>query len=412
MKRYRAFYVIAAAACLAMAATACGKGNSTAAGSSGKCTVVFGANTEVSGDMQTYGAPAAQGLEAAAKNINAAGGVKVGNKHCKFVAEIADNRSDPSDVYTATQQVVDAHAIAALGPDLNDDVAYAAYKKAGVIDFAVETDLAADLANHPKQYPLLVSMIPDSFSYQYSDMLRTIQAEPSIKTVALIYPDDELGQSSDQLFVQILKRFPQLKLVANVSFPDGTSDYSTFLTKIRQAHPDLLLSGATSEDDPVIIQQAAGLGVAKYYESQVMTAQSVLALHGLGNTPVLLTTFAPTYSTAETLPGQHPSVIFGHGPVPLVPGAAIVLYYAAYIVKQAVTAAGSLNPQAVFKHLVGQSYTGPFGTCAMVKGFMDCSIPFITVVGKTVKVENYLTPDQAKPSATYICISGVCKTSS
>ncbi len=399
--------VSALSACGTTASSGSGLGNSS------KCAVVFGANTEVSGSEQTYGGPAAEGLRAAAAAINRAGGVMVGGRHCTFVAEIADNRSDPSQVYTATQQVIDDHAIAALGPDLNDQVAYAAFRRAGVIDFSVESDLAADLKSHPSSYPLLVSLIPDQLTEHAEYFRQAVAAEPGIRRVALLYAGNELGQAEDQTTVQALRAVPGLKLVSNLSFPDGTTDFSTLLTKIRGSRPDLLFSLAGSQGDPEVISQAVPLRVAKYYMSETMTAEAVLQLRGIGNTTVLLPTFAPTYSQAETLPTDHPSVIFGHRPVPLVPGAAIVLYYAAWLVKQAVERADSTQPQAVFRSLVGQSYTGPFGTCRMSRQlFMTCSTVFIVVKGRQLTVDEFASPYSSTPAEVFACSDDKCRAES
>src|SRR6266567_7347962 len=70
-----------------------------AGGGSSNCSVVFGTNTEITGPFEAYGGPAALGLVAAAKAINAAGGVKAGSKTCKFVAVNEDNKSNPSQVF-------------------------------------------------------------------------------------------------------------------------------------------------------------------------------------------------------------------------------------------------------------------------------------------------------------------------
>jgi branched-chain amino acid transport system substrate-binding protein len=395
-------------------ASACGSSNggSSAAASGGtsggKCTVVFGTDTEISGPDQVYGAPAAQGLDVAAKAINAAGGVKVGNKKCEFVAANEDNKSDPAYVYTAAQQVVDAHAIATLGPDINDTVAYAAFKSAKVIDFVTGGTVASELQATPGKTPLAVGMIPFQLQEHEAYLRQALASAPSIKTVAIMYPNDEEGQQVDQQFAQSA-HVVGLKVVSNVGFPDTATDFSTFLTQVKAAHPDMLIAEQSSQQSTDIMEQGVPLKAAKYYMSETATAQSIEATPGLANTTVFLPTFAPTYSSVETLPTDRPSVIFGHGPAPLVPGAAIVLYYAAWLVKQAVEKAGSLNPQAVLTALIGQSYKGPFGTCTMTsQRYMECQTIFIAVKGKSVTVSAFASPYSAKPIGVYNCVNGVC----
>lgn len=398
--------------------SACGGGssgggsNNASGGSSSptssNCSVVFGTDTEISGAAQVYGAPAAQGLDVAAKAINAAGGVKVGDKTCKFVAANEDNKSDPSQVFTAAQKVVDAHAVASLGPDFNDTVAYAAFKKANVIDFVTGGQVATNLQEHPSSTPLAVAMIPFQLQEHEAYLRQALASAPSIKKVAIMYPNDAQGQQVSQQFADAAKAIG-LSVVSNVGFPDNSSNFANFLTKVKAAHPDLLIAEQSSQQSTGIMQQGVPLGVAKYYMSETATAESIQATPGLSKATVFLPTFAPTYSSAETLPTDRPAVIFGHAKPPLVPGAAIVLYYAAWLVKQAVEQAGSLDPQKVLTALVGQTYNGPFGKCTMTKQlFMQCQTVSIEVQGKKVTVSAFASPYSSQPIGVYNCVKGVC----
>jgi len=379
---------------------------SGAAAASSNCSVVFGTNTEITGPFEAYGGPAALGLEVAAKAINAAGGVKVGSKTCQFVAMNEDNKSDPSQVFTASKKVIDAKALVSLGPDFDDQVAYKAFNQAGVIDFVTGGQVANTLASTPAKVPLAVDMIPFQDLEHAAYLRQAVAYDPTIKRIAVLYPNDGGGQVIDG---QVLTGAKQagLTVVSNVAFPDNTSNYSAFLTQIKATHPDVLVTENTSQQSQAIIQQAVPLGVAKYYMSETATSDTIQTTTGVGNTTVFLPTFAPTYSQSEQLPGQQPQVIFGTAKPPLVPGAAIVLYYAAWLIKQAVEKAGSTSPQAVFGALKGQSYTGPFGTCTMTSQlFMQCETEFLIVKGKSVTVETFATPYDVKPDGVYACTAG------
>lgn len=379
---------------------------SSATGSNGKCSVVFGTNTEVTGPFEAYGGPAALGLNVAAKAINAAGGVKVGSKSCKFVALVEDNKSNASQVFTTSQKVIDGGALVSLGPDFDDQVAYKAFNKANVIDFVTGGQVANTLASSPSKVPLAVAMIPFQDVEHASYLRQAVAFDPSIKNIAVLYPSDSGGQVIDQQVLAGAKG-ANIPVVTNVAFPDTTTNYSAFLTKVKAAHPDLLVAENTSQQSQGIIQQAVPLGVAKDYMSETATSQTIQSTPGIGDTTVFLPTFAPTYSQSELLPGQDPQVIFGNAAPPLVPGAAIVLYYAAWLVKQAVEKAGSLNAKAVYNALKGQSYSGPFGTCTMTKQlFMQCETETLIVKGKNVTVETFATPYDTQPDGVFACTAG------
>jgi urea transport system substrate-binding protein len=188
-----------------------------------------------------------------------------------------------------------------------------------------------------------------------------------------------------------------VQLVSTVRYPVGTKDFSTFLTQVKSAKPDVLLAHRSVPEVQGILAQGTQLGAAKYYMSETMDVDTALNTPGVENTVILLPTFAPTYSKSATLPEDKPEVIFGTGQPPFVPGAAIVTYYAVWLTKQAIEKAGTTDVNKVFEALKGQSYDGPFGRCSISqKLFMECTTIFSIVKGKSITVQRFLTPQDTK----------------
>jgi branched-chain amino acid transport system substrate-binding protein len=409
--------VAATAALTILVAAACGTHSDagstpsgTAAASNGAtdCVVTFGANTELSGNLQIYGQPAADGLNAAVEDINAAGGVKVADKTCQFASEVVDNKSDPAEVFSAAQKVADADAVAALAPDINDTVAYDVWKNDGIITFSTGGQVSSGVETDPASFPLAVALIPFQVLQHEAYLRQALAFAPDIKKVSIIWPTSQGGQQIHDQTAAAVKNVG-LELVSDVGFPPGTKDFSTFITKAKEGAPDLLITLYGSEEAVAIMEQAVPLKAAKYYMSETATAETILNAKGLRDATVLLPTFAPTYSAAMTIPGDQPEVIFGTGPAPFVPGASIVLYYAAWLTKQAVEKAGSTDGAAVFEALKGQSYKGPFGTCSINDQlFMQCPTAFVVVQGDKVLAQTFPDPFATTPSGTYECVDGKC----
>ncbi|MFC6236332.1 ABC transporter substrate-binding protein [Longivirga aurantiaca] len=371
--------------------------------------MVFGTNTELSGDYQVYGVPAAQGLDEAAKDINAAGGVKVGDQTCEFVAVNVDNKSDPAEVLTASQKVVDAKALAALGPDFSGDVAYETWKKAGIIDWVTSSDMIERLRTDPENSPLMLSLLAFQDLQHIAYMAQAKASAPDIKTVAMLLPN---GAVTDAWVDDYTKGAEAngMQVVNTTLFPPDTQDYSTFLTKVAASKPDLLIVGTSAEQSTGIMSQAVPMNVAKYYMSETASAESVEALPELASATVFLPAFAPTFSASATLPTDDVTAIFPDGKAPLVAAAAIVLYYAAWLTKQAVETAGSTDPQAVMDALVGSSYDGPFGTCSITEEkYMSCPTVFTVLKGGDVTVFQFAGPFETAPMAVFDCADATCK---
>lgn len=388
-------------------AAACGPAPVAGPSPAEACEIGFGANASITGPAQVYAAPAAEGIKTAVKHVNDAGGVKVGNRTCKMTAVLADNRSDPAQVFTAAQQVVDGKAIAAF-PDNQAPVVYEAWKKAGIITWAATPDLGKALEEDPAANPLLVGLVPNQGRQKVTYMRQALAAQPDIKTIAIISPSDSQGDGFVKDWTNAAKQ-TGVQLVSTVRYPVGTGDFSTFLTQVKSARPDVLVAFRSVQEVQGIIRQGAQLGVAKYYMSETMGVDTALNTPGVENAVILLPTFAPTYSRSATLPEDKPEVIFGTGDPPLVPGAAIVTYYAVWLTKQAIEKAGSTDVNKVFEALKGQSYDGPFGRCSMSQQlFMECTTIFSVVKGKTITVQRFLTPQDTKPQVVYDCTGGKC----
>jgi branched-chain amino acid transport system substrate-binding protein len=402
--------VATAVGCLvaAFGVAACGGGNDNG-GSSGD-SVVFGANTELSGSLQVYGLPAEQGLRLGADAVNAAGGVKAGDKTYDVKTDTQDNRSDPSQIVNAARAVVDAGAIAALGPDLGAIPSYEVWKQSNVISFTPAFDLQQELIKDPGGNPLLFS--PTVFLQNlYTTNMQQLKAlYPQVKTVAILSPNDQQGQGTAEAY-QFAAQAEGLQVLGVETYPVNQTDFSSILTSFKQKQPDLLVAEQTSEQATAILQQAAQLGVAPYALNDVMTPDQALKVPGVDKMTVILPSFAPTYSPAATIPDYKPQEVFGNEQPAGNPAAAIDMYYTTRMLAQAMEQAGTVtDAAAIAKALPGQSFTGGFGRCTMTQQReVSCETLVQVVAGGKVLVYRFPGPSSTQPIATYTCTGGNCQ---
>lgn len=404
MKRVAA--VLAGA--LALGLVACGGGDTGESSDGG--TVTFGANTQLSGALQVYGQPVKQGWEAAVEDINADGGIKAGDETFDAQSLVEDNRTDPSAVASATRAVVDGGAIAAISPDISARGAYEIWKQNDVITLTPAFDLQLELIEDPDAHPLLFSVTP-FLAELFVTSLKQVTAEiPEIKRVAILAPSHEEGQGSAAAYADAAKQVG-LTVVGNESYAANATDFTSVLTSFKRERPDLLIALQSAEEATAILQQAVQLDVAPYGLNDVMTPDQVLDAKGLDGMTVAIPNFSATFSPAATIPDYDPEVIFGNDAPAGNPGAAIDVYYATFLLKQAMEEAGTVtDAKAIAEALPGQSYDGPFGTCTMSeRKELDCETILDVVEGDTVTVYRFPNPDSVEATETYTCRGGECK---
>lgn len=387
---------------------ACGGGEEGSASEGG--TVVFGANTQLSGSLQIYGLPAVQGLEKAAEQINADGGIEAGDDTYDVEVVEEDNRSDPSAIVSASRAVVDAGAVTALGPDLGAQPAHEIFSENDVITFTPAFDLQLELIENPDGDPLLFSPTPFLAELYATNMTQLTSLLPEIKSVAILAPNDEEGQGAAAAYQDAAER-EGFTVVGNESYPPNATDFTAPLSQFKQESPDLLIALQSAEQASAILQQAAQLEVAPYALNDVMTPDQVLDVQGIGEVTVVIPNFSPTFSPSATIPDYDPEGVFGEDEPAGSPGAAIDMYYSFLLLAQAMEEAGTVtDTAAIAEALPGQSYDGPFGTCTMSeRRELDCETIVYVVEGEEITVNRFPDPDTVDPSDTYVCRGGDCE---
>jgi branched-chain amino acid transport system substrate-binding protein len=102
-----------------------------------------------------------------------------------------------------------------------------------------------------------------------------------VKTVAGINNDYSYGHDCWQTFLAVLKRLNELGLMGEVRvvaelFPKlGETDFTSHVATIQQARPDLLMCSFWSGDAPILLKQAAAVGLFRNMKGVFTTAGGV-----------------------------------------------------------------------------------------------------------------------------------------
>ena len=118
--------------------------------------------------------------------------------------------------------------------------------------------LAASTSFYTKGRKFIFSMIPAA--EVYLEGLFDLAAKKGLKTVALVKRDDLFGRAVTQGAIELAKK-KGLQVVFVDAYPRGTTDFSTLLTEVRAANPDVLGGGMPFEDAVAITRQLKALSV-------------------------------------------------------------------------------------------------------------------------------------------------------
>jgi ABC-type branched-subunit amino acid transport system substrate-binding protein len=244
----------------------------TLASAQGAAPVKLGLLTALSGPYVPFGQPLADGVRMAVEEVNAQGGLEVkGQKHKVEIVE-RDTRSDVNAaVAGATALVRDAGVKYIIGPGTGIETgpALEITQRAKVIQMSAASILQGILT---KENTSPTGNRRHLFMVQSGSDVRevlTIKTSARLfnnpKQQAVIISNDSNGDFIGKKVAEAIAASGASLAVPVVMYEPGTTDYSPYLTKIRQAKPDHLNIWWLPTDGINILQQARQLGVANSY---------------------------------------------------------------------------------------------------------------------------------------------------
>ena len=244
----------------------------TAAPAAAGETIKIGVLTALSGPYVVYGQPLYDGVKMAVEEVNAQGGLVVaGVRHPVQIVE-RDTRSDVNTaVAGATALVRDAGVKFIVGPATGVETgpALEITQRAKVIELSASSILQGVLT---KENTSATGNRRHLFMVQTgSDVREFLTITTSLKNLggpkrhATIISNDANGDFIGKRVEEAIERAGATLVLPTVLYEPGTTDYSPYLTKIRQAKPDHLNIWWLPTDGINILQQARQLNTASSY---------------------------------------------------------------------------------------------------------------------------------------------------
>ncbi len=251
--------VMGASVALALAIAGCGAKKSTGGGPSGD-TLHIGASMSLTGKLAREGALTKEGYQLCQTKVNAKGGVPVGGKKLKLAIDFQDDTSIPD----TAAQIVDQFNDKGTKFILSSYGSAATEAQAPVIERNGQVMLdsaGADNKIFANGYQRTFAVLSPATEYA-SAIVKAINdlAKPKPKTIVFLSADDGFSKTVTQGGMDTAKKLGFTVLPPEY-FPNGSTDVSSVLTKVKGEHPDVIIGSVHLVEGVAIVKQAKELGV-------------------------------------------------------------------------------------------------------------------------------------------------------
>lgn len=326
------------AAAMVLSLTACG-GNEGNGGNKDGDTFVIGGLGPLTGENASYGTSVKQGAEIAVKEINAAGGVKAGDKTYTLVLNFQDDEASPETAVTAYSTLMDNGINALLGGTTSG-------ASIAVSELTKEDGI---LQITPSGSAMACTEYDNVFRVCFTDPLQgttlaDYAAAAGYKKAAVLY------NNSDEYSTGVMNAFVEqaqangTEIVAKEAFVDGDVDFKTQLTNIKNTDAEALFVPAYYGTDAYIAKQAKDAGMtlpifgSDGWDGVIAASTDTAALEGV----VFLSPFLATADSAKNFTAAYEEA-YKATPDQF----AADSYDTVYIIKTAMEKAGSIDNAAL-----------------------------------------------------------------
>lgn len=250
---------LALVATMAMTSLA-GCGDKATSGSDSD-TFLIGGMGPLTGDAASYGTSVKQGAEIAIKEINDAGGVKIGDKTVKMELKFEDDEADEQKAINAYNNLADAKVNAILG-------AVTSGACIAVVDKSYKDNI---LQITPSGSALECTKNANNFRLCFTDPLQgETMAKYAVETlgykkIAVIFNNsDEYSTGMKDAFVAKVKELGG-EVVCEEAFAKDDVDFNTQLTKINDSEAECIFIPTYYKEAALIAKQASEKGMKLPY---------------------------------------------------------------------------------------------------------------------------------------------------
>ncbi|SMF80208.1 amino acid/amide ABC transporter substrate-binding protein, HAAT family [Tistlia consotensis] len=319
--------------------------------------IKIGVDTPLSGTYTPIGQQVRWGLELAAKEINAAGGIA--GRQVELVFE--DSEANPSVAVQKAEKLYQVDNVDFLTGTVNSGATLAVGQVADRNKKLLATSVSfADSITGAKCSPN-VFRVNAKAGQQSAALAVWLKQQKADAKVFYLGPDYEMGRSTVAAFKEAAEGVGA-KTAGEVFAPLDTKDYTQYFGQIRQARPDVIYTSVAGNDTVRLFTQMQDFGLLDNVQvvgaSGTVTSQNIKAIGsaangyvtGVGYSPLIDTPANKTFVKAFNAAYKTDPDLYGADSYGLL-----------FAYKKAVEAAGSTDTDAVRKALEGLSWDTPQG---------------------------------------------------
>jgi branched-chain amino acid transport system substrate-binding protein len=219
----------------------------------------LGVNAELTGPKPTVGDSCKKAAELLAAQVNAAGGVKVGDKTFRIVLYVEDNEDKAESAAAAAQKLINQNnVLAILGPNASGNAIPAATICEDAKVIMISPWSTNPKTTEGKKFVFRACFIDD---FQGQVMAKFARENLKAKTAAVLY---DVASEYNKGIAEFFKKSFEAdggKVVAFQSYTKDDKDFSSQLTLIKAANPEVLFLPNYYNEVPLQVQQARRLGL-------------------------------------------------------------------------------------------------------------------------------------------------------
>ena len=235
---------------LASVTTGCG-----GSGSSDSDTVKIGLATPLTGASAQDGKAIENGVNLAIKQANDAGTIE--GKTIELVAE--DDKGDSSEAATVANKLSQDNSIVAVVGDFNSSCTLAAapiYNQAQMVQ--ISPGSSSEAVTDAGDYTFR-TITTDAVQGKY--LAEWCVNDLGHKNIAILYENDDYGLGLADVAERETTALGA-KIVTKEAYEVNQTDFSTVLTKVAKANPDVLIIGGLYNETALIAKQLSDNGIA------------------------------------------------------------------------------------------------------------------------------------------------------
>jgi branched-chain amino acid transport system substrate-binding protein len=247
--------------------------------------VKVGVMFSMTGPGSVTGKVQLDGAKLAIKQVNDQGGVMLGGKKVKVEPVIRDDETKPDVAARRMRELVEeniklvvggtfAHVSQAINVQIQDGQAL----------FMAPNGVEEDTFRKGKKAPYYISSLGavDGIGRMCADYVSKTYKP---KHVALFLPDYAYGRGAAKGAHKVFStKYPDIK-ITEIWSPVGTPDFTSYIIKIKEMKPDVVMMGHWSADAINVLKQAHELGLKK--DTKVFF-NSIITAFGVGIPPEAL----------------------------------------------------------------------------------------------------------------------------